>query len=431
MGRHFSRDAYIPHFARYVHGLMSNGFYTRHLDVSDIELLERIRNHGSVSSGACYDGGSRSVHLAELDYWNRPYGVEEGIVRRLGEPKYAETREERAARQQALKDMRANSDWAKLRAQRAAERAEADAEMAREWERQREAQQQEREKRLLATMESDAEWDLAEEQQKAVRAEAERKAREARAEEANKPKFWEIWEEVEPGKIWRRKPPTPGALPKTATALERYRHQQRQRAERERAYYDRLMLGWRALQRNKGREKEARAIRRAIRAKQAQAERAKREALAAAKLECEQRERDSAPPPAAEAYEFHRSEVARIEREKAAAMARAEAQRTVAISLERERREREQGQLREQHEGQERREQAVLREQLAAQHEVVKRNISHLLQVYPFRTFMIREIMNAINCPDAKVVLECVKELAGTHELRSAYVVPLKDQKNA
>jgi hypothetical protein len=156
-------------FLRHLYSMSINGFYARECDADDIAFLEQVREKGTVNCGsladvvptAWYDHTARMPLLEELQYWETPWEVEEGVARRLGRPR-VEREQNRWAREEA--DRIRRERWAVIRLQRAMDKATMAAEVAREereWQQRKDQQDREREARLTRTMEADKEWDAA------------------------------------------------------------------------------------------------------------------------------------------------------------------------------------------------------------------------------------------------------------------------------
>jgi hypothetical protein len=164
------RNVYTPGFNRHLHSLVINGFYARSLDADDHAFLEQVREHGTTSCGSLadvipttvFDHATRMPLLEELEYWESPWEVEEGIARRLGKPRIVENEEKRLAREHA-EQIRQGLRKAE-RAERDADNAAMAAELAHEqeaWEQRQAELALEREQRLRQTMQADREWEAA------------------------------------------------------------------------------------------------------------------------------------------------------------------------------------------------------------------------------------------------------------------------------
>lgn len=204
--------AYRPHFARHLHNLAISGFYARDLDADDHAFLEYVRCHGSANGTLV---GVDSVTLEEMEFWQHPYTVEPGVIRKAagvitssGEPETLETRRLRTAARRERQALQAAKQLAaaERRAQRAADGQEALAEL----ERERKAHEAAERKKELRRIISDHEWELfgpkrfdvdAEDRVRAQRAaharkEAEKELKAARAELERHEREQQIRQEV-------------------------------------------------------------------------------------------------------------------------------------------------------------------------------------------------------------------------------------------
>ena len=139
-------NAYFKTTDRLFFKYINNGFFSRDLDADDWQFIEHVRECG-IANGQ--EPNTSACLIEELDYWHFPYAIDYSAFRRYGPPPRSRPMIPYAAD--------AASHAQRVRNRQAA--AEARAAMQAEWKRQEAEQAAEREKRLKATMESDALWE--------------------------------------------------------------------------------------------------------------------------------------------------------------------------------------------------------------------------------------------------------------------------------